>query len=108
MSAKPDPILAAIERYERAEADCDRISESDEARLEAASEESVRARCALAETAPTTLEGLAAFARFLDRQSSVVLKDAFFCDDAEHLAFYANLNRSLSAITRAAACSDSE
>ena len=57
MSAQPDPIFAAIERYELAKAECDRVPEADEARLDAASEESWRALCALAETAPTTLEG---------------------------------------------------
>ena len=57
MSAQLDPIFAAIEPYEFAEAECDRIheaDEADEARLDAASEESRRA---LAETAPTTLGG---------------------------------------------------
>ena len=44
MSTQPDPIFEAIERYELAE------PEADEARLDAASEESRRARCALAET----------------------------------------------------------
>jgi len=95
-----DPIFAAIERYQRAEAECLRIPDEDEARLDSACEESLRARCALAEIAPTTLEGLAALACFLDQESSV-LKTAFFDNNREHLAFYANLNLSLRLITRA-------
>jgi hypothetical protein len=77
---KRDPIFAAMERYLRAEkrADGDRV-----------------ARERLAETAPTTLDGLAAFAHFLNHQSSVILKDAFFDNDREHLAFYASLDRAL-------------
>jgi hypothetical protein len=98
--SQSDPIFAAIKRYERAEAECLRIPEEDEARLASASDESWNARLALAETAPTTLEGLTAFARFLDRQSSTVLKTAFFDNNREHLAFYASLNRSLRLITR--------
>jgi hypothetical protein len=100
--SQSDPIFAAMERYERAEAKCLRIPDEDEARLASAGEKSRRARCALAKTAPTTLEGLAAFARFLDQQSSTTLKTAFFDNDREHLAFYANLNLSLMRlITRA-------
>jgi hypothetical protein len=93
--SQSDPIFAAIERYECADAECLRIPDEDEARLASAFEESRRARCALAETAPTTLDGLAALARFLDQQSSTVLETAFFDNDREHLAFYANLNLSL-------------
>jgi hypothetical protein len=101
--SQSDPIFAAIERYKRAEAECLRIPDEDEARLDSAGEKSRRARCYLAKTAPTTLKGLAAFALFLDQQSSTVLKTAFFDNNREHLAFYANLNRSLKLITRKSA-----
>ena len=114
-STKRDPIFAAIDRCLKADARFLRKAEEDDLRPKGAvrskadvrSEADVRskaaaavcARRALAKTVPTTLEGLAAFARFLDHQSSSVLEGAFFDDDGEHLAFYASLNRSLSALT---------
>ena len=98
---KPDPIFEAMERYPRAEAKIEAIPDDEEnTRLGAALAESARARLGLAETAPTTLRGLAAFARFLSHQSKVVLDDAFFDNDDEHMAFYASLDRSLAAIIR--------
>jgi hypothetical protein len=97
--AQPDPIFAAMEWYLASEAKIDALpDDGDERLLQAALAESTRGRRALAETVPTTLAGLAAFARFLEHQSRVVLDGAFFVDDREHLAFYGSLARSLEAI----------
>ena len=105
-AAEPDPIFAAIERYLQAERECDSIDGVAENGLDEtpeftrAANEVLAARRALASTAPTSLNGLAEYARFLDQQSSV-LNDAFFDNDDEHLAFYASLNRSSSAVAAA-------
>jgi len=99
MSAQPDPIFELIQRYLDLETAVERAPD-DETILGALVGEQARVRVEIAETAPTTIKGLAALARFLDHHSHVVLKrDPFFSDEAEHLAFYASLNRSLSALT---------
>jgi hypothetical protein len=103
-SVVSDPIFCAMQRYLQAEARVDAIPDQEEDELlPPVLAESTRARRALAETVPLTLAGLAAFARFLEHQSRVVLDSAFFIDDREHLAFYATLAHSLEMIMRAAA-----
>jgi hypothetical protein len=108
-----DPIFAAIEDYLKAEAESARLQDAEDKRpaargqsaeMRAASDEVVAARLRLAQTAPTTLTGLAAYGRFLDHQSSVVFGEGFFDDQmndkAEPLAFFASLNRSLGSLLR--------
>jgi hypothetical protein len=103
-----DPIFAAIERYERAFAEFNRLGALDEAGevvdFGANTREVLASRLNLASTAPATLSGLAAYARFLDHQSSVVFGEGFFDDQvndkAEPLAFFASLNRSLGSLLR--------
>jgi hypothetical protein len=76
-----DPIFAAIERYLRASAESDRLCDLADAGevvdCEASTEEVLASRLNLASTAPTTLLGLAAYARFLDHQSNVVFGEVF-------------------------------
>src|SRR5262245_15248854 len=76
-----DPIFAAMERWIR----LDQISTSlsgtaagDAARLEA-----YRARRQLAQTAPVTVEGLAALTRFLAEQSLELGRSEFFFEPDE-------------------------
>jgi hypothetical protein len=110
-ASAPDPIFAAIERYQRASAGSDRLCDLADAGevvdCEASTEEILASRLNLASTAPTTLLGLAAYARFLDHQSSVVFGEGFFDEElngrAEQHAFFASLNRSLAGLQRAAA-----
>lgn len=110
-TSAPDPIFAAIERYQRSAAESDRLCDLADAGevvdCEACTGEVLASRLNLASTAPTTLLGLAAYARFLDHQSSVVFGEGFFDEElndrAEQLAFFASLNRSLAGLQRAAA-----
>ena len=77
-----DPIFAAIER-------CQKIDNWE-------------TRALLAETAPTTLPGLAAYVSFLRHQSVDVLETFFFDEGGnEQLAFIESLDRSLASIVPA-------
>jgi hypothetical protein len=98
-ASAPDPIIVAMRRYLLAEQKIAELPGEEEQtpRMDAAINESANARRDLAATVPTTLNGLAAFARFIDHQSRAI-NDAFFDDDREHLAFYASLNQSLGII----------
>ncbi len=106
-----DPIFAALERWQKIEIECHRLldEESDgginqSPRAAAAVEAIWEERLRLAETAPTTLAGLAAYVRFLHHQSAVVLETSFFESEGEHdeqLAFFESLDRSVASIAAA-------
>jgi hypothetical protein len=118
-AAQPaDPIFAAITRYEAAHGAfltrCDHESDIEEAGGELISapddyrtpemvhavEASVAARERLAETAPTTLAGLAAYLDFVASESES-LEDFLFCDE-EVDAFIRSLARSARCLSDAA------
>jgi hypothetical protein len=105
-----DPIFAALDRWRKVETECDRLlnEESDGGINQSpAAEAAVRTvwqeRMLLAETASTTLAGLAAYVSFLRRRSVDELEIFFFEDgDGEYneqLAFIESLDRSLASIT---------
>jgi hypothetical protein len=99
--SEPDPILELIQRSLDLEAAFQRVAaENDDTSLDAIVHEQCRVRVELSETAPTTLDGLAALASFLNRHSHVTMENvAFFDGEQEHLAFYASLDRALASIT---------
>ncbi len=92
-----DPIYAAMDRWLRAEAVFEAAPE-DDPRSDELCKETVAARAELAATAPTTREGLIAYARFLQEQSEAQGCD-FFGDDYQRKNFYAALIRSLCTIS---------
>lgn len=109
--AGPDPVFAAIETCRKAEAAflarCDFEDELKEKGVELATafddhrtpemvclaEASIAARAALAETAPTTLAGLAAVLGFI-REQSQSLGECFF-EDGETWAFVTTIERAV-------------
>lgn len=103
-SATLDPIFASIARYLEVNARCEAIYDADEKdpRLKEDACDVRAARLALAQTAPTTLAGLAAYARFLNEQSAQVFEEPFFDRDGkvEYMAFHASLDRSLAELLR--------
>jgi len=102
--SEPDPIFELIRQCVDLEAAFERVVENDDVILNAIVAEQRRVRVELSETAPTTLDGLAALASFLNHHSHVTMKNvAFFDGNEEHLAFYASLDRALASITRARA-----
>ncbi len=102
-----DPIFAAIERWQRTRTEIDRFdakNDSESPDAEAAVSAVWEARLLLAETAPTTLAGLAAYVSFLRCQSVDELETFFFDESGEHdeqLAFIESLDRSLASIVAA-------
>lgn len=103
--AVPDPIFAELDRYLQLDRECDRLADLyhdidlDAPDYRRAADAVVAARLSLAQTVPTTLAGLAAYARFLNHQSNVVLETSFFDEDmGELLPFYVSLDRSLTAM----------
>jgi hypothetical protein len=96
--AARDPIFAAMERWELAEAAFHAADEESDLADELG-DEAVAARVALASTRPTTFTGLAAYLRFLSSQSGV-LGTFFFDDQYESMAFVKSLDRALAALMR--------
>lgn len=94
--ATDDPIYAAINRWFCAEAAVEAIPE-DDPRADEACMEFAAAQADLAATAPTTFEGLVAYATFLEKQSRA---GRFGFDDPDQrLNFYVSLRRCLCAIS---------
>jgi hypothetical protein len=105
---RPDPIFAAIEYWLEIEQKCDEYvapendgSYDEDEFNDVIMPEFNAARLGLAETIPTTLAGLAAYACFLNDRvvNELDVGNQFFYCDGEMEAFLASLNRSLAALS---------